>query len=83
MRSELPGGGGGMARGSNLRTFFSMETRLTKLFVPLHAFLPQMLLKSSYGPVRQIGKGCHVIRYSGGGETQFNFGDLLHGNEAG
>ena len=58
-----------------LRTFLSMETRLTNLYVPLHACLPQMLVKlwhkSSYGPVRQIEKGCHVIGGGGWHAIQF------------
>ena len=33
--------------------------------------------KSSYRSVRQIGKGCHVILYSVGDETQFNFWGLF------
>ena len=54
-----------------------METRLTNLYVPLHACLPQMLVKlwhkSSYGPVRQIEKGCHVIGGGGGGWHAIQF----------
>ena len=89
IRTSVGGGGGGEWHAVQfLRTFFSMETRPTILYVPLHGFLPQMLgqtlAQTFLWACKTNWEG--VPRdpiFRGGEETHLNFrGLFLHGNEA-
>ena len=74
-------GGGEWHAVQNLRTFFSMETRLTNLYVPLHALLPQMLhqtfAKIFLWACKTNWEGVPRDPIFRGDETQFNFWGLF------
>ena len=66
--------GGGRGNGTRFKICgpFSAWKRGWRIFMYLYTRFSRkcyikLSKKSSYGPVRQIGKRCHVIRYSGGG----------------
>ena len=72
------GGGGGNDTRFKICWPFSAWKRGWRIFMYLYTRFSRkcyikLSQKSSYGPVRQIGKGCHVIRYSGKGGWQYNF----------
>ena len=78
--SELPGGNGTQF---NFCGPFSAWKRGWRIFMYLYTRFSRKCYvklwhKSSYGPVRQIEKGFHVIRYSGGVKRNWvNFGGLF------
>ena len=81
IRTSGGGGGGEWHAVQFLRTFFSMETRPTILYVPLHGFLPQMLrqtlaqtflwaCKTNWkgvprDPIFRGGGGRNALKFSG------------------